>query len=158
MGTEPRLIDLPWGRLAIALGDDALYPELSRVFAIRGADVLAVPFEASEAWETRTGLVERAAENRLNLVAATQPQAGQTSLLASLQTDFTLMTPWAERTFDGLLSQPVLTRAVGDAGFTQATLHPRNSLNKVVSHRTDLLRNRPWRLAQPLLGPAQGDA
>lgn len=136
--------------VAVLCGDDAIYPEVGRLLAMRGVDLLLVPCAPQEAWELRTGLVERAAENRINLVAACQPGALGTSLVCALQKDFTVMTPWAERPFDGLLSQPVLTRAAAHPGVTLARVFPANAANKVVSRGTDLVRGRAWWLAGPI--------
>jgi nitrilase len=136
--------------VAVLCGDDAIYPEVSRILAMRGVDLLLVPLAPQEAWELRTGLVERAAENRINLVAACQPGALGTSTFLALQKDFTVLTPWQERPFDGLLSQPILTRAPDHPGTTTARVHPANAANKVVSRGTDLVRGRAWWLAGPI--------
>jgi nitrilase len=149
-GDALQTLQLADAHVAVLGGDDALVPELGRLLAMRGVDLLLVPSAPLEAWELRTGLVERAAENRINLVAACQPGALGTSLVCALQKDFTVMTPWAERPFDGLLSQPVLTRAAPSPGATIATVHPANAANKVVSRGTDLVRGRAWWLAGPI--------
>lgn len=138
--------------VAVLCGDDALYPELGRLQAMKGVDLLLVCAQPLEPWEMKTGLVERAAENRMNLVAACQPGLNGSSLIASLQRDFTVMTPWEERPFDGLLSQPELTRAAAEPGVTSATVYPAAAANKVVSLGTDLVRGRAWWLAGPLAG------
>lgn len=143
-------LQLDDAHVAVLSGDDAGYPELGRLLAMRGVDLLLVPCAPQEAWELRTGLVERAAENRINLVAACQPSLQGTSLICALQKDFTVMTPWAERPFDGLLSQPILTRAATHPGITLAPVYPANAANKVVSRGTDLVRGRCWWLATSL--------
>lgn len=143
-------LQLDDAHVAVLSGDDAIYPEIGRLLAMRGVDLLLVPCAPQESWELRTGLVERAAENRMNLVAACQSGARGTSLIAALQKDFTVMTPWAERPFDGLLSQPILTRAPTHPGVTLATVYPANAENKIVSRGTDLVRGRAWWLAGPL--------
>lgn len=140
--------------VAVLSGDDAIYPELGRLLAMRGVDLLLVPCAPQEPWELRTGLVERAAENRINLVAACQPGPCGSSLVCALQKDFTVMTPWAERAFDGLLSQPILTRAAPHAGLTLASVYPANAANKVVSLGTDLVRGRAWWLVDALTATA----
>lgn len=155
LGDQLETLLLDDAHVAVLSGDDALHPEIGRLLAMRGVDLWLVPCAPLEAWELGTGLVERAAENRINLVAACQPGPCGTSLIASLQKDFTVMTPWTERAFDGLLSQPVLTRAAPHAGLTLATVHPAHAANKVVSLGTDLVRGRAWHLAAPLLGDAQ---
>ena len=44
LGQTLEVLDLPWGRLAVIVGDDALYPETFRLAALQDADVVAVPF------------------------------------------------------------------------------------------------------------------
>jgi predicted amidohydrolase len=150
-GDTLRTHDLPWGRLAVLPGDDSIQPETSRLAAIAGADVLAVPFAVQEAWELTTGLLERAAENRLCVVAATEQGPLGASRIATLEEDFTVMTPWKNRPFDGLLSYPVVTGSADASGrVIRGTVHPSRAHNKVVSHRTDLVAGRPWQLAQAI--------
>src|SRR4029453_2046145 len=61
---------LPWGRLVIAVGDDALYPEIFDLAARVGADAVAVPCVPAERWELSLGLPARTAEYGLNIVAS----------------------------------------------------------------------------------------
>jgi deaminated glutathione amidase len=131
------------GRLALLVDDDALYPEAVRVAAIEEAEVVALPFEPLEDWELRTGLPERAAENRLNVVASAR---GVGAVLAA-HPDFTLWTPW-ERPFDGRISVPVVT--TGTEGVVVADVHPAATANRFVSRGTDVVDGRPWRLASVL--------
>lgn len=154
LGDELHTLKLGDAHVAVLTSDDALYPELGRLLAMRGVDLLLVPAAPLEAWELRTGLVERAAENRMNLVAACQPTELGSSLICSLQRDFTVMTPWEERPFDGLLSQPELTRAPNYPGITSATVYPAAASNKVVSLGTDLVRGRAWWLSRPITDAA----
>ena len=144
----------PLGRLALLVGDDALYPEAVRLAAIGGAEVVALPFHALEPWELRTGLPERAAENRVNLVASSRvTEAGQGVILAA-DHDFTLWTPW-ERPFDGRISTPVATAAPRDGGSQCAVVHPAAAANRFVSRGTDLVDGRPWQLAAVLTDSAR---
>ncbi|MDG6103639.1 carbon-nitrogen hydrolase family protein [Dactylosporangium aurantiacum] len=139
--------DLPWGRLAVVVGDDAIYPEVFRLAAIAGVDVVAVPFTPAEDWELALGLPERAAENRLNIVAATPP--GVPAAFYALSPDFTLWTAW-EGPFTGRISHPVVTGVAADAPAATAVLAPAQSRNKLVSRGTDLLDGRPWQLVDAL--------
>lgn len=136
-------IETPFGRIALVAGDDGLFPEAFRLLAMTGAAIAIAPVSPLETWELQTGLLERSAENRVNLLApASGPQMG---FATGLQEDFTVLTPWKERAFDGLLSQPILTRATQP--LTMVTLYPASAGNKVVSRNTDLLAGRPWALA-----------
>ncbi len=149
-GDEIHSLQLADAHVAVLNGHDGLYPELGRLLAMRGVDLLLLPCAPQEPWELRTGLVERAAENRINLVAACQPGVQGSSLICALQKDFTVMTPWQERAFDGLLSQPVLSRAKPWPGLTRARVYPAAAANKVVSLGTDLVRGRAWWLVDPI--------
>lgn len=132
-----------YGRIALVAGDDGLFPEAFRLLAMTGAEIAIAPVSPLEDWELKTGLLERAAENRVNLLA---PASGsQMGFAAALQEDFTVLTEWKSRPFDGLLSQPILTRATSP--LTHVTLYPACAANKVVSRNTDLLAGRPWALA-----------
>ncbi len=126
----------PWGRLALVTGDDALYPEVFRLAAIADADAVAVPFTPAEDWELALGLPERAAENRLNVIAS-GPDDG---MVLALPADFTLWTEW-EGPFEGRISHPLVTRAAGPV--TIAAVHPAQAVNRLVSKNTDLVGGRP---------------
>ncbi len=151
LGDTVHVAQLPWGRVAVLTGDDNLFPETYRLAVLKGAEVVAAPCTIAETWEVETGLLERAAENRVCLVAASRPSAAGASLLCTLWGDYTLMTPWAERTFDGDISAPIVQRAARTSGVYGATLHPAHTANKVLSHRTHVVDDRAWSLAQPLL-------
>lgn len=145
--------ELPFGRVALVCSDDSFYPETFRLLAMAGVEVAAVPLAPLEAWELETGLLERSAENRVNLLVATQASALGNSFATALQTDFTVMTEWKERAFDGLLSQPIWHRATAQTTCLAVTLFPANAANKVVSKNTDLLTNRPWQLSDAITAP-----
>ena len=143
--------DTPFGRIA-ALGDrDLIYPETMRLAALCGVSTVLVPASPLEDWECRTGIVERAAENRVNIVLASRAPGIRGSLIAVLQKDFTIMTEWREREFDGLLSAPEVLRADGSGGILLGTIHPRAAANKECSRNTHLLASRPWTLLEPLV-------
>jgi predicted amidohydrolase len=150
-GDELRTIDLPFGRLAIIVGDDALYPELFRVAAIHNVEVVAAPLQIVEVWELTTGLLERAAENRISIVAASRPSPVGASALITNSEDFTLWTEWKNRPFDGNINYPLITRATAEPGLTRATIYPANAGNRLISQQTDLVDGRAWRLAAPLV-------
>ena len=150
LGDSVGVLDLPWGRLAVIVGDDHIYPEIARLAALQSVDVLAVPFAAQEPWETRTGLVERAAENRLCLIAATAHGAAGESVIVSLPPDFTLWAPSRERVFDGTINQPDVLRAVSAAEVLIGVVHPQRSTNRQISRNTDLVNGRPWKLCAAL--------
>jgi nitrilase len=140
-------LQTPHGRIALVAGDDGIFPEAFRLLAMTGAEIAIAPVTPLEAWELRTGLLERSAENRVNLLA---PAAGaEKGFATGLQEDFTVLTEWKSRPFDGLLSQPILTRAT--APLIEVTLYPACAANKVVSRNTDLLAGRPWALSGALV-------
>lgn len=137
------------GKLALILEDDAIYPESFRLIAMQGCEVVLAPVRQQESWQSKTGLLERASENRVNLVSASlQPQH---NLICVMQKEFTIMTPWQHRKFDGLLSAGVQIKGQAGDFVTSATVHPRAAHNKVCSQNTDLIKNRPWKLIQAML-------
>ncbi|GGO78460.1 nitrilase-related carbon-nitrogen hydrolase [Nonomuraea cavernae] len=145
---------LPWGRLAIVAGEDSRHPEEFRLAALADADVVAVPFTAREPWELRLGLPERAAENRLNIVAAgPDGPDGLAGAILDLPADFTLWTAW-KGPFTGQISHPVVTPVKNADTLVLGAVSPAQSVNRFVSRGTDLVGGRPWRLAGALLeGP-----
>ncbi|MET7399296.1 nitrilase-related carbon-nitrogen hydrolase [Dactylosporangium sp. NPDC005572] len=147
LGDRIETFDLPWGRLVVVVGDDAVYPEVFRVATILDADVVAVPFTPAEDWELRLGLPERAAENRLNVVAAAP--LGKESAFFALSPDFTLWTQW-EGPFTGRISHPVTTLVEPDQEVATAELTPAQSRNRLVSRGTDLVDGRPWQLVEAI--------
>ncbi|GAA2609526.1 carbon-nitrogen hydrolase family protein [Paractinoplanes durhamensis] len=140
-------VDLPWGRLAVVVGDDALFPETFRLAALLDADVVAVPYRVQEPWELSLALPERAAENRLNVVVATP--SGQPAAIFSMSPDFTLWTRW-QGPFTGRISTPIRTDVPGDVLVGTAVVAPAQAANRLVSRLTDLVDGRPWRLLDAL--------
>ena len=138
---------LPFGRAGLLTSDDSIYPEAFRLLAMAGVEVAAVPLEPLQSWELETGLLERSAENRINLLVASGTDTFGASFATELQRDFTVMTEWQDRPFDGLLSQPIWHRMASASDVLRVTLAPACAANKEVSRNTDLLDNRPWELA-----------
>jgi predicted amidohydrolase len=147
LGDTLTTVDLAWGRLGLIAGDDSIYPEVAKVLAIAGADVLAIPFDAQEQWETQLGLVGRSAENRVCLVAATRPKPFGNSLIITQHDDFQIFTNWKTRQFNGTINEPIVTRISADATLTSAEIHPATARKKVMSADTDLIQGRAWQLA-----------
>lgn len=150
LGDKLEVVDLPFGRLAIVVGGDAIYPEVFRLAVLQDVDVVAVPTQVLEFWEMSHGFLERSAENRMNVVVATQPSAVGTSAIFALDKDFTLWTQW-EKAFDGNINYPLITRAPKESGLTCATIYPAQASNKVISQKTNLVENRPWWLAKGII-------
>lgn len=150
LGEELNTFDLPFGRLAIIVGDDALYPETFRLAAYQNAEIVAVPFDAKNHWETEFGLLERSVENRISIIAATRPNLALGefghSLISTISRDFTLWTEWKTRPFDGNINYPIIHR--GDN--IEAEIYPANSGNRFVSMGTDVVDGRAWWLLGPL--------
>lgn len=146
--TEIQTLETRHGKVGILCGDDAIFPEVFRLYAMRGVSIMLIPADFAESWEAATGLVERAAENRINIVAASHADSAASGLIATLQKDFTIMTPWEDREFDGLLSAPVVQRA--DDDLLVADIHPLAAANKECSRNTHLINSRPWWLLNPI--------
>ncbi|MBI4292100.1 MAG: carbon-nitrogen hydrolase family protein [Betaproteobacteria bacterium] len=69
-GDDFPVFTTPFGRIGMMIGYDCLMPEAARILAFKGADIIAFPCAWRVDWEPRLGVVERAAENRLCLIAA----------------------------------------------------------------------------------------
>ena len=74
-GTEPVLADTPFGRVALSVCYDLRFPELFRLLAARGAEIIALPSAftaATGAAHWKTLLRARAIENQAWVIAANQ--------------------------------------------------------------------------------------
>jgi predicted amidohydrolase len=145
LGNELNIFDAEWGRVAIIVGNDSIYPETFRLAALQDVEIVCVPTMILENWEVEHGFKERAAENRMNVIVASKKDSG----IYAITEDFTLWTEWKNRPFDGNINYPVITMA--HDGLTTAVIHPAASANKMVSHRTDVLNGRPWHLAETII-------
>ncbi len=140
--------DLPAGRFGLVVGGDAVIVETFRLLALKDACVAGVPTRILERWEVETGLLERAAENRLNLVVASRPSQAGASLIVTLDKDFTQGTVRADgQRRARTLSWPIATHADRDAGLMTAPIYPAASANRLCFIATDLVDGRPWNLA-----------
>jgi len=151
LSDEVVTLALPFARVALMTTDDSIYPEAFRLVALAGAEVVAVPLEPLQRWELQTGLLERSAENRINLLVASVASNMGVSFATELQCDFTVMTQWQERSFDGLLSQPIWHRMAADSNVLHVKLAPACAANKEVSRNTNLLHDRPWSLVDAIV-------
>ena len=93
-----------------------------------------------------------AAENRVNLVAATRPTGVGASLVADLPSDFTLWGQW-QAPFAGVISYPDLLLVPADAAVAVVDVHPAQAANRFVSRGTDLVDGRPWTLLEAIVSP-----
>lgn len=145
LGQALVVADAPWGRVALVVGNDAIYPETFRLAALQHVSVTAVAATILEPWESALGFPERAAENRMNVLVADRAESG----VYAITEDFTLWTEWKNRPFDGNINVPEITRA--RSTLTIAPLYPAAAANRFVSHRTNVVDGRPWRLAGPIV-------
>lgn len=154
LGDGLETFDLPFGRLAIIVGEDSRYPEIFRLAAYQNAEIIAAPFNVRERWETEFGLFERSVENRVSVVAATRPKKDLGkyghSLITTIGEDFTLWTEWKNRPFDGNINYPIVARGNSDEPVFEADVYPANSGNRLVSQGTDVVDGRAWWLLGPL--------
>ena len=150
LGSSVDWIDLPFARVAVIVGDDLVVPEVARLAALAGVQIVAAPISVAEPWEITLGLAERSAENRVCLVAASATPGFAAGMLASLPAGMTLWAEGRERPFDGSINVPDTTLASSGPGVTTMTLQPQNAANKVLSRNTDLLDGRPWHIAEQL--------
>jgi len=116
-------LDLGWGRMVIAVGDDALYPEVFDLAARLGADAVAVPCAPAERWELTLGLPARTAEHRLNVVASAHAGPGGGGVILVPVADPVLHAGRADG-FDGTLAEPAVARVPAGVPVVTGTIHP----------------------------------
>lgn len=147
-------VDLPAGRFGLVVGGDAAIPETFRLLALKDAAVVGVPTKVLESWEVRTGFLERAAENRLNLAVATRSTPAGTGLIVTLDKDFTQGTSRADGQRRGrTLSWPITVHADRDSPLMTAPIYPAASANRLCFIATDLVDGRPWHLSKAIAAP-----
>lgn len=133
--------DLPWGRIAVVVGDDIRLPEVARLAAVQGAAVLAVCHRPASPAEVDLMLAERAAENRVCIVAAAPagPVAG--CALIDPPAD-SLWSPSRSQPFDGAINMPDLRRIEPGADILTGVVHPARARNREISRQTNLVDGR----------------
>ena len=116
-------LDLPWGRLVIAVGDDALYPEVFDLAARLGADAVAVPCAPAERWELTLGLPARTAEYSLNVVASAHAGPGGGGVILVPVAD-PVLHPERAGGFDGVLAEPAVARVPSGVPVVAGVIYP----------------------------------
>ncbi len=140
----------PWGKIGLVVGGDSIYPEIFRLQALNDVDIVICPTHIEEEWEIKTGLIERAAENRISILVSSRQNKEMGSLIIAPDKDFTLWTEW-ERPFDGSINKPNVTRSKSVEGITVADIDPSASSNRTVTLKTNVVENRPWKLLEPMI-------
>lgn len=154
-GDELATLDTKMARIALVAGGDAAIPETFRLLALLDVEVVAVPTRILEPWESKTGFLERAAENRQSVVVATRPTEAGTGMIVTLEKDFTQGTTRADgQRRARTLSWPIAVHADRDAALMRATIYPSASANRLCFVATDLVAGRPWHLAGAIAGQA----
>jgi deaminated glutathione amidase len=120
-----QVVPLPWGKLGVLVGEDAIVPEATRALALLGADLLLVAGAAGEPWEAAVGASALALENDLGVAVALRETESGGSMLV-----------------DGLQRSGPLRAVKGQALLFAALSRPRERLQ---------LRERPQRLASELV-------
>ena len=144
--------DLPWGRLAVAVGDDIRLPEVARLAAVHGAAVLAVCHQPTSDADVDLALAERSAENRVCVVAAAPagPVAG--CALIDPPAD-SLWSPSRAHPFDGAINLPDLQRIEPGRDCLAGVVHPARAGNREISRQTNLVDGRSLAAAALLTEP-----
>lgn len=137
----------PWGDVALIVGDDHLYPETMRMAAIAGAHIAVVCWSPQRRVDAELALAERAAENRLCVVASTSAVPFAARVLNPPRDS--LWNPDRVADYDGTINTPEVV--VAQAGMPLiADLHPERSLDRHISRDTDLVGGRAWQASRYL--------
>ena len=150
LGNNLNSYESPWGRIGIVVGGDAIFPEIFRLQAINDVDIVICPTHIEEDWEVKTGLIERAAENRISILVSSRKNHEKGSLIIAPDKDFTLWTKW-ERPFDGSINEPNVTKPKNNLEIIIAEIDPSASSNRTVTLKTNVVENRPWKLLEPMV-------
>lgn len=151
-GDRLLMADLPWGRMAVAVGDDIRLPEVARLAAVHGAAVLAVCHQPTSDADVDLALAERSAENRVCVVAAAPagPVAG--CALIDPPAD-SLWSPSRAHPFDGAINLPDLQRIEPGQDCLIGVVHPARARNREISRQTNLVDGRSLAAAALLTEP-----
>lgn len=151
--TPGRRVDsfrLFWGRLAIAVGDDLAVPELARLHALHGVELIAVPFASAEPGELSLYARARSAENRVCVAASARADAPEAGVICQPEREFNLSRPFRERLFDGhLLAPETLVMAAGDRVLVRELVLS-SAHDKLLWDDMDVLASRPYWLSSEL--------
>lgn len=133
--------DLPWGRMAVVVGDDIRLPEVARLAAVHRAAVLAVCHQPTSDADVDLALAERSAENRVCVVAAAPagPVAG--CALIDPPAD-SLWSPSRAQPFDGAINLPDLRRIEPGRDCLIGVVHPARARSREISRQTNLVDGR----------------
>jgi predicted amidohydrolase len=158
LGDEINIIELPLeqGNINVAMltADDANIPEMVNVVALNGIHVLLVPFDIQESFEVEYGLLSRAAENRICIIAESREKSfiinnyptdsdkntgnkkkvkaqKSTGLIANLTSDLTLPPQYKSTNFTGYINLPLVKHQQGK--ITKAVIHPIATCHKFMA-------------------------
>ena len=151
LGDRQKVLVAPFGRLSVLVGDDALVPEAARLAVLGGAEVVAVPFTTAESADLSLVLPERAAENRLCLVAASRPGSAGASAAFDPPENPVWSRPDRPAPFDRTINEPVRYLSDTAEASLAVTLHPSRTAEKLVTTDTDLVFGRRPELRGPLV-------
>ena len=116
-------------------------PETARLAALAGVNVLAVCHRPARPADMDLVLVERAAENRVCIVAASP--AGPVAGCALISPPaYSLFATDRTEPFDGTINVPDLRRIEAGQDHLLGTIHPRRATQREVSLQTDLVAGR----------------
>ncbi|WP_163930570.1 nitrilase-related carbon-nitrogen hydrolase [Paraferrimonas sp. SM1919] len=135
--------DSKFGRLGILLSSDWRHPEAAKLAALAGVDLILSPAAVKEPWLNSHGFASRAAENRVAIAVCSDPNTDLAGGVYYLQSDFTLLSQWQQRQYDGYINQPIIVLQKPNQLLKQE-INLANSRNKLMSANTHLLADRPW--------------
>lgn len=155
LGNDLTLVNIPLeqGSIDVVLltADDANIPEMVKLAALKNIHLLLVPFDIQEPYEVEYGLLSRAAEHRICILAASreksftrsfssyqQTTAHQTNkikaqkstgLIANLPKEFPLSIQIETSKFNGYINYPLIKYQHGK--ITKAIIYPGAAENKL---------------------------
>jgi predicted amidohydrolase len=121
-GNSAPILELPWGRAALAICYDLRFPELFRRYALEGATLIMLPAQwprrRVDAW--RTLLRARAAENQLFVLGCNRVGRNGNTVFGGHSA---IIDPWGNVVLEGGETSLLLTAAVELEQVAQARQH-----------------------------------
>jgi len=153
LGDDFTVFDLPFGRLAMLLGEDLMFPEAARVLARKGVDLIACPARWRTSWQAALMLRERSAENHITIAASARADSPvpQPSIIVTTPPEYRFPATLEVNNPDRFMAS-----ALGESLCVTVDLAPNR--DKRLMGATDLIMDARPELYGVLVDPSTEDA
>lgn len=151
LGKDLPIFDLPFGRFAMLLGEDMLFPEAARVLALKGVDLIACPANWRAQFHYGLMLTERSAENHITIAAPSRADAAVAKPATICTTPPVYRFPATKE-----VNNPDRHIAPELTGIFNSKIDLRPNRDKRLMGATDLIVDRRPELYSPIVSASQG--